>query len=103
MHTLPLAHKHLLLRCFCFCGDCHDEHGDYDDAVAFAPDVDARDVRAVRIGKTQLAHLYVCTTHIHEYELLLLLSACALNARQQQRIRISNACGDWDFCYVRFV
>jgi len=47
--------------------------------------------------------MYVCTTHIHEYELLLLLSACALNARQQQRIRISNACGDWDFCYVRFV
>jgi len=53
------------LRCFCFCGDCDDEHGDYDDAVAFAPDVDARDVRAVRIGKTQLAHLYVCMYNPH--------------------------------------
>jgi len=29
---------------------CDDEHDDYDDAA-----VDARDVRALRIGKTQLA------------------------------------------------
>lgn len=86
MMSIVIMTMLLLLFCLCFC-------------CCFC-----RDVTAVRIGKTQLAVIHICTTyaHIHTtYELcccwvFFRFSACALNARQQQRISMLVG----PFCYA---